>query len=141
MSFQEKSNLAVLAALVLVFGGYFAIVLPGMALNGATPPAAVVGALLAVMTVVLVVLLVAAHILIAVSAPKDAGKTDERDRVIETRADARASYVLAAGVFGAMAMLWLGIAPFWVANALLGALTASEIAKGALRAVAYRRRA
>lgn len=141
MSFQEKSNLAVLAAVSLVFGGYFGLVLPVMAVNGVTPPAAMVGGVLAVMTVALIVLLVVAHILIAALAPKEAGREDERDRVIEMRSDARASYVLAAGVFAAMAMLWLEMPPFWVANALLGALTASEIVKGVLRAVAYRRRA
>lgn len=141
MSFQEKSNLVVLTAVVLVFGGYFAFVLPGVALAGATPPAAAVGATLIVLTILLVVILVAAHILIALLAPKEAGKEDERDRTIEMRADARAGYVLASGVFIALGMLFFAIPPFWVANALLGSMAASEIVKGALRAVAYRRNA
>jgi hypothetical protein len=139
VSFQEKSNLAVLAALLLVFGGYFGFVLPGIAGGGTVPPASAVGAVLVGPTVVLAVLLAASHGLIAILSPADAGETDERDQLIQMRADARAGYALVFGVFGVLLLLFLEVEPFWIANALLGAVAASEIVKSLLRAIAYRR--
>lgn len=139
MSFQEKSNLAMLAILAGVFGWYFGAVVPPFFALETAPPAAAVGGLVLGLTIFLVVLSVAAHIVLAALAPKQADRSDERDRLIETRADARSGYVLAAGAFGTLALLVLGFAPFWAANALLGALAASEIAKAVLRAIDYRR--
>jgi hypothetical protein len=139
VSFQEKSNLAVLVALLLVFGAYFGFVLPGISAGGTVPPASAVGAVLIGPTVVLAVLLIISHGIIALLSPDEAGETDERDQLIQMRADARAGYVLVLGVFSVLLLLFLEIEPFWIANALLGAVAASEIVKSLLRAIAYRR--
>ena len=139
MSFQEKSNLAMLAIMMAVFGWYFGVVIPPFFALETAPPAAAVGGLLIALTIFLVVLSVAAHIALAALSPAQAGQADERDRVIEIRADARAGYVLGAGAVCTLGLLVFGVAPFWAANALLASLAASETVKAVLRAVAYRR--
>ncbi|WP_375283339.1 hypothetical protein [Marinicauda pacifica] len=139
MSFQEKSNLAILVITAGVFGWYFGIVIPPFFDLETAPPAAAVGGLLIGLALFLVALTVIAHILLAALSPKQADQSDERDRAIETRADARSGYVLAVGAVLSLGLLVFGAAPFWAANALLASLAASEIAKGVLRAIDYRR--
>ena len=139
MSFQEKSNLAMLAVQTLVFGWYFGVVVPPFFDLEVAPPAAAVGGLLIALTVFIVVLSIIAHIVLAALAPSQAGDSDERDRTIETRADARASYVVGLGAVLTLGLLVFGFAPFWAANALLASLAASEIVKALLRAIDYRR--
>lgn len=141
MSFQEKSNLAMLAIVTGVFGWYFGFVVPPFFGLDAAPPPMAVGGLLIVLTLLLVALSIAAHLGLALMAPKqaEADQADERDRVIETRADAKAGYVLGVGAVMTLGLLVFGFAPFWAANALLASLAASEIAKGVLRALDYRR--
>lgn len=139
MSFQEKSNLAMLAITLGVFGWYFGVVILPLARLEAAPPPAAAGGLMIGLVIFLVVLSVLAHILLAALNPKQAESSDERDRAIETRADARSGYVAGAGVAWGIGLLVFGTEPFWVANALLGALALAEIFKGVLRAVDYRR--
>lgn len=139
MSFQEKSNLAMLAILLGVFGWYFGMVILPFFGQETAPPAMTVGGLLIALTLFLVVLSVIAHILLAALAPRQADQNDERDRAIETRADARSGYVLGAGAVWTLGLLVFGTAPFWVANALLASLAASEVVKALLRAIDYRR--
>lgn len=137
MSFQEKSNLAMTGIFVLVYGGYFATVLPP-ALAGEASLASVKWLLFGAV-IFLVAGGVIAHILIAVSAPGEADTADERDKLIEMRADARTSYVLGFGALMAMGLALLEFDVFWIAHVLLAALVASELAKGAFRAIDYRR--
>jgi hypothetical protein len=139
MSFQEKSNLAMLAVTLAMFGWYFGVVIPPFARLDAAPPPAAAGGLMIGLVVFLVVLSVLAHVLLAALNPKQADTSDERDRAIESRADVRSGYVVGAGVVWGIGLLVFGTAPFWVANALLGALALAEIVKGVLRAVDYRR--
>lgn len=138
MSFHEKTNLAMLVILWIVFGGYFYTV-AGHLFSDAPPPAldAVWGGLLR-MVILLVALMVAFHITATVFAPKNADQADERDRSIEIRAEARAGVVLAVGIVWALILLFTGIEPYWTAHALMFTLVASEIAKSVMRAIAYR---
>ena len=137
MSFQEKSNLVMTGLFVLVYGAYFANVLPP-ALGGEASLASVQWVLFAAV-VFLVAGGVVGHILIAVSTPGDADSADERDKLIEMRADARTSYVLGFGALMALGLALLEFDVFWIAHVLLAALVASEVAKGVFRAIDYRR--
>ena len=139
MAFHEKSNLAMLAILTLVFGIYFLWLMPQMAAADPLPPAAAVAGVLIPFVLCLVMLTGAVHLVFKLRDWKETGEPDERARLIETRAEARAGFVLALGVFGALTLLLVGAAPFWIANALLGALVLAELVKGMLRAVGYRR--
>lgn len=141
MSFEEKSNLATLAVLVLVFGGYFAQL--GLAALGGTAPSGLPGIAFGPvffgLTVGLVIWMVVTHVVLAVLFSKDAeAGADVRDRDIETRADAGAGYVLGAGVITTLFLLIANVSEYWVAHALLGSMVASEVYKGVRRAVAYR---
>lgn len=136
MSFQEKSNLVMTVIIALVYGAYFAVVMPPALSEG--PSMEQVGPYLFGAVVFLVIGGVVAHILVAMAAPKDSDEADERDKLIEMRADARSSYVL-----GAAALLALGLGLteqhlFWVVHMILGGLVASELVKGVLRAIDYR---
>ncbi|MEO1040070.1 MAG: hypothetical protein AAFX09_11025 [Pseudomonadota bacterium] len=137
MSFHEKSNLAMTAIFVLAYGAYFLAVLPP-ALAGEASITNVTPLLLGAV-IFLVIAGVIAHILIAAAAPKDADAADERDRLIETRAEARAGHVLGGFALLAIALALVGQPVFWIAHAVLGGLVAAEIAKGVFRAVDYRR--
>ncbi len=137
MSFQEKSNLAMTGLFVLVYGGYFATVLPS-ALSGEVSLASVQWLLFGAV-VFLVVGGVFAHVLVAIAAPNETDAADERDKLIEMRADARTSYVLGFGALMAMGLALLEFDVFWIAHVLLAALVASEVAKGVFRAIDYRR--
>lgn len=136
MSFQEKSNLVMTVIIALVYGVYFATVLPPALSDG--PSMEQVGPYLFAAVVFLVIGGVVAHILVAMAAPKDADEVDERDKLIEMRADARSGYVL-----GTAAVLSLGLAlmefnVFWIVHMILGGLVAAELVKGVLRAIDYR---
>lgn len=138
MSFHEKTNLAMLVILSIVFGGYFFTV-AGHLFSDAPPPAldAVWGGLLR-MVLLLIALIVAFHIVAAMFAPKDSEQPDERDRSIEIRAEARSGVVLAIGIVWALILLFTGVEPYWTAHALMFTLVASEVAKSVMRAIAYR---
>ncbi|MEQ8406364.1 MAG: hypothetical protein RKE49_14805 [Oceanicaulis sp.] len=141
MSFEEKSNLASLAVLVLIFGGYFAK-LGLAAAEGAAPgamPGLAFGPVFFGLVVGLVIWMIVTHVVLAALFSREAeAGPDERDRSIEMRADAEAGYVLGFGVITTLILLITGVSGFWIAHALLGSLVASEIYKGLRRALAYR---
>jgi len=125
-----------LTIITAVYGVYFAVVL------GAGPTAHVwYPPFLIAMVVVLVVLAIVGHAAVAIAGVMMKGELDdqfdERDRMIEQRADARAGYVLAVGAFGTMSLAMLHAPHFWIAHAILAALVVSEMAKQALRLVDY----
>lgn len=136
MSFQEKSAWAMLAALLITYGWYFADVLP-QAMAGDIPLDAVDGKLLA-MIVVVIVLSIIFHIVIAVTTGGEDEAEDERDRLISWRADARSSYALGLGAVGALLMMLAGWPVFWIAHTLLAGLVLSEIVRSVLRIADYR---
>lgn len=134
-SFEERSVWVQLVGLGLVLGGYFASVGPMLA-RGVTHMAPYI-AVFAVCLVLLIVVEIVGHIVAAVvGTPEDA---DERDRLIGWKAEARSSWVLGVGVFGAIGMLAFGVEAVWVANGLLLSLFASEMLKLVLQVVSYRR--
>lgn len=139
MSFQEKTNLATLVILTLVFGGYFAFVFPQIAGAGDVPSAGGVWGLMFALTLLPLVLSVVVITILTVFSPKEAGPGDERDRTIEMRADARAGFMLMVGMIGLMLLLALDTEPFWLANVLLAYMAAAEFIRGLSRAIAYRR--
>lgn len=135
MSFEQKSAALMLAILLIVYGVYFAWAIP-LGLSGPVHTAVTTVGLV-VMVVVLIVLSVAGHIVIALSAPKQAGVADERDRLIEMRADARSGYILGVGILVTIGLTLMGASPFWLAHALLGTLVLGEIAKVVLQLIDY----
>ncbi|UZJ26830.1 hypothetical protein RHODO2019_18275 (plasmid) [Rhodococcus antarcticus] len=137
MPFKEKSTLAMTTILVLVFGGYFTIVM-GRVSRSPGRDVAWVG-LMVTVVVILVVLAAAAHAVIAISAPSQAGHEDERDRSFERRGAQVCGYVLATGIVGGLTLAMVDAPTFWIAQALLAALVLGEVAKGATVVAQYHR--
>ncbi|MEQ8318321.1 MAG: hypothetical protein RIE77_04995 [Phycisphaerales bacterium] len=134
-SFEERSVWVQLVALGLGLGGYFAAAGPMLA-RGVMEMGPYV-AVFAVSLVLLIGVMVAGHVIAAVFGGTD-DETDERDRLIGWKAEARSSWVLGAGVFMAIGALTFGVEAAWVANGLLLALFASEMLKLLLQAISYR---
>jgi hypothetical protein len=135
--FQEKSAIATIGALVVVYGAYFAIVARWLAVAPAGEIA--YQPLLIVAIVPITVLAALSHIVLAVANPKEANAYDERDRLIALRAERVGGYVLAVGVFGAIVLAMAEAPQFFIAHALLLAWIAAQITDEAVKVVLYRR--
>lgn len=134
-SFEEKSVWIQLVSMLVILGTYF-VVAGRMLINGVTilPLYAPV---FVVSVVLMVVVLVAGHIVAALTGRPDG--RDERDRLIEWRAESNASWIVVVGVLAAIAGLVVSVADVWVAHALLFFLFVSEVVKYVLQLVYYRR--
>jgi hypothetical protein len=137
MSFEEKSTwiYGVLAvALPLV---YFATVI-GQAQTTAVTEIAYQGRLLAAIGAA-IVLAIVAHIAVAMSSPKDAGKADQRDKDINRFGEYVGGIVLSVFVLVPFVLAMAEVDHFWIANSIYLAFIASAIAATAVKLVAYRR--
>ncbi|NND43767.1 MAG: hypothetical protein HKN58_00485 [Xanthomonadales bacterium] len=137
MSFQEKSCWAMLVIIAGVYGWYFSSVFDQLG-SVALGEIAYRGPMLYTV-VLLIVLAIVAHILIAVTAPKDADASDERDRSINRYGEYIGGYVLGSGALTALGMAMFELPHFWIANVILAGLVLSEIASLLTRIVLYRR--
>lgn len=136
MSFQEKSNLAMAAIVSFVYGGYFVTVL-GWAADD--PVTEVAWKPLFLGTVIsLIVLAIAAHVVIAIMRPGEAGAFDERDRIVDLRGEAMGGYALGTGVIVALGMILVDVDVFWVAQTLLAGAVVGELVKYVTTFVLYR---
>lgn len=136
MSFREKSAWIALLAYGGVFGAYF------VALWQAWDPAygqpLSIGLLVAAMFA-FVVIVAALTIVAALMNPKAASAAaDEREKLINLKAERAASYTLSAGVLLSMTGLLIGFNSFLIANALLASLVAAELVKAGWQIAAYR---
>jgi len=137
VSFREKTAWIALIAYAGVFGVYF------FALWQAWDPAygqpLSIGLLVAAM-VAFVIVVTVLTIIAALTNPKDANApADEREKLIDLKAERAASYTLSTGVLLSMTGLLLGFNGFLIANVLLGSLVAAELVKAGWQIVAFRR--
>ena len=139
MAFQAKSAAALVGALVVAYVPYFILV--GYLLWSTSEDVANIAykPLLILATVPVAVIAAVSHIVLALITPKEANQHDERDRLIDQRADQLSAHVLAVGVFAAIVLAMLELASFYVVNALLLAWVAAEMAAQVRRLVLYRR--
>jgi len=133
LSFPEKSLWLQLVGLVVVFGVYFATVLPAMTAD--VTPSQI--ALFVLVVIALAALQAAGHIAIAIADRRT--DTDERDRVIALKGTRNAAYVLATGVFFSLcaALVIDGNSAFM--HILLGSWVLAELVGIASQLVMYRR--
>lgn len=143
MSFQEKSNALMLAAIVLVYGIYFALVLglPVMTDGELNTEIGLLmsNGLILVTVVALVAIAIFGHIVIALLNHKEAGSEDERDKLIEMRGDQRGGFVMGVFAVCAMGLAMIATPHFWIVNTILGGLVAAEIVKAVSKLIDYRR--
>lgn len=95
--------------------------------------------LMVVTVAVLVALVVVAHLLVALANPRDAEKSDDRDREINRFGEYVGGYVLGTGAFFALALAMIEVDYFWISNAILVAMVTSELVTGGTKIVLYRR--
>ena len=133
--FEEKSVWVQLGSLVVVLLGYGAVAGRMMAagVNHLVPFVPV----FAVAVVLLVVLLVIGHVVAAV-VRRPEGR-DERDRLIEWKAESRAGWVLGGGVLIGLVGLVCAVSTVWVAHFLLLSLFLAEIGKLMMQLIYYRK--
>jgi hypothetical protein len=142
MSFHEKSNIAMLAILIAVYGWYFGTAASAILGGGLPPEAALAVTNLKMLLTVLAVVAISivAHIAIAIAAPSQADDTmDERDKLIEMRGDQRGGFVLGLFALLAMGIAMLAHPAYLIANTILAGLVAGEVVKAVSKLIDYRR--
>ncbi|MGQ0532506.1 MAG: hypothetical protein ACT4OF_07425 [Caulobacteraceae bacterium] len=137
MSFREKSAWVSLVTYGVVFSGYFLALWriwnegDGLGLSLGLMIGAVVG--LIIVTVVL-------KIALALLSPEEAkARADEREVLIDLRAERIASYTLSTLVVCLIGALLVGWNGYLVANLLLGAMVISEVVKAVAQIASFRR--
>lgn len=134
-SFEERSVGIQLISLLLALGGYFIVAGQMLAQGVLALPAYV--PLFVVAVVLMVAVMVAGHIAAAVAARPDG--RDERDRLIEWRAESNSAWLVGAGVIVGITAMVLAVPNVWVAHLLLLSLFLSEVMTLVLQLVYYRR--
>ena len=134
-SFEEKSVWIQLVSMVVVIGSYF-VVVALMVSKGITNLIAFVP-LFIVAVALLVIVLIVGHIVVAAASRPES--RDERDRLIEWRAESNSSWILRVGVLAAITGLVVSIDNIWIAHLLLVSMFLSEVARFIFQLVYYRR--
>lgn len=136
MSFREKSAWIALIAYSVVFGGYFYNLWQGW--DARYSQGLSIGLMIGAV-VMLVIITVSLTVGAAMLNPRAANApADEREQLIDLKAERIASYALSVGVvclIGALLMGWNGIL---VANLLLASMVASELIKAGWQIASFR---
>lgn len=134
-SFEERSVWIQLVSMVLVLGGYFFVAWQMLSRGVTALPAYV--PVFAVAVILMVIVIVAGHVAVAIASRPDG--RDERDRLIEWRAESHSGWLVATGVLTGITGMVLSVPDVWVAHLLLFSLFLSEVLKLVLQLVYYRR--
>ena len=137
MSFEEKSTWAYSVIAIALAVIYFATVLgqlPRTAAGDITfqvPLVAAIGATIG--------LTIVAHIVVAIAAPDDAGKRDQRDKDINRYGEYVGGLVLGVAATVPLILALAEVDHFWIANTIYLAFILSATAGSIVKIVAYRR--
>lgn len=134
-SFEEKSVWIQLVCMVATLGVYF--VLAGRLLASGVREMPAFAALFMASVVLMVVLMGVAYGVTAIVS-RGVEARDERDVLFAMRSEYGSSWLIAAGVFGAIVCMAMGVENVWTANLLLLSLALSEILGFVLQLVYYR---
>lgn len=137
MSFEEKGTWIYLVIALVVPVFYFANVLGQV---GDTPVSeiAYVRPMVTAIVVAIVVAIVA-HIVVAIGAPNEADKRDERDRNINRFGEYVGGIVLSVAAAGVLILTMAEFEHFWIANALYAAFILQALTTSVVKIVSYRR--
>ena len=137
MSFEEKSVWIYVFIAVALAAIYFAAVfgqLPHTAaadIEYRVPLVAAIGGA--------IVLSIAAHIVVAIASPDDAGKRDQRDKDINRFGEYVGGIVLAVAAIVPFILALVEVDHFWIANTIYLAFILSAVSGSVVKIVAYRR--
>ena len=137
MSFEEKGTWVYVVIAATLSLAYFAIVLGQLPRTPADEIAFQVPMLVAIG--VAIGLTIGANILIAVMAPDDAGKRDQRDKDVNRYGEYVGGLVLGVAAIVPFLLALAEADHFWIANTIYLAFVMSTIAGSIVKIVAYRR--
>jgi hypothetical protein len=146
MSYQERRAIVAILGTVLISGGYAAYMLPRQPAGDAYSPEVFRywGAFFLILTVVSIIvriLIAIAFSIINTVATREAepGFTDERDQLIELKANRNGFFIFVLGFFAAMLALALGQPPATMFLLLLLGGIGSELVSDVSQFIFYRR--
>ena len=137
MSFEEKGTWIQAVIVVLVPGVYFATTLIQLQTTPVTD-IAYQGPMLASIGIA-IALLIVSYVAIAISSPRDADKSDERDEQINRYGEYVGGLVLYGGALVALGLALAESEYFWIANLIYSILVLAGLTTSVVKIVAYRR--
>ena len=137
MSFREKNHWIYAVLVTAVSAVYFAGVL-GQVRATAVTEIAYQRPLLTAIGIV-IVLTIVGTILVAILSPKEADKTDERDKNIDRLGESVGFMVAGFLMLVPLGLAMTDSATFWIANPIYAGFAASTLVSTAVKVVAYRR--
>lgn len=137
MSFEEKGTWVYVVIAAALSAIYFALVLGQLPQTAADEIEFQVPMLVAIG--VAIGLTIAANIVIAVAAPDDAGKRDQRDKDVNRYGEYVGGLVLGVAAIVPFLLALAEADHFWIANTIYLAFVVSTIAGSIVKIVAYRR--
>jgi len=137
MSYEEKGTWILAVSAVVVPVIYFAIVL-GQVPNTPVTEIDYIVPMLAAIGVAIAVSIVGIS-LFAIASPREADKSDERDKQINRLGDSIGYNVLGVLALVPLILAMAEVEHFWIANALYLASILTAVVSSAVKIVAYRR--
>jgi predicted membrane protein len=137
MSFEEKGTWTYTVIAVALAAIYFAIVLGQLPQTAAADIAFQVPLLAAIGATI--GLSIGAHIAIAIAAPDDAGKSDQRDKDINRYGEYVGGLVLGVAAVVPLILALAEVDHFWIASTIYLAFVSSTTVGSIVKVVAYRR--
>jgi hypothetical protein len=137
MSFEEKGAWVYAGIAVALAVIYFAMVLGQLPATAAGDIDFQVPLLAAIAATI--GLTIAAHIVVAIAAPDDAGKRDQRDKDINRYGEYVGGLVLGVSAVVPLILALAEVDHFWIASAIYLAFILSTTAASIVKIVAYRR--
>jgi predicted membrane protein len=137
MSFEEKGTWTYTVIAVALAAIYFAIVLGQLPQTAAADMAFQVPLLAAIGATI--GLSIGAHIAIAIAAPDDAGKSDQRDKDINRYGEYVGGLVLGVAAVVPLILALAEVDHFWIASTIYLAFVSSTTVGSIVKVVAYRR--
>ena len=140
MGFRETSAWISLISILAVFGFYFAAV--GRALeSGPVPADAFLGEYMGAV-VLLVIVQIVLQIIAAIGTRVSGGDVesarDEREKLIELKANRFGYFIILSGAVLIAGAIGFGVPGYWTANALVAAVVLGEITRFGAQLVYYR---
>ncbi len=137
MPYEEKTAWITAGVTIITYIGYLVIVL-GRADSQPLVDVPYVATLLWTIGAA-IVLTIIAHIVVASVSPKDAGKSDQRDREINRFGEYIGRWFVVIGGVAALGLALLELDHFWIANVIYLCFALSAILGSVARIIAYRR--
>jgi hypothetical protein len=136
MTYEEKSTWIYFFVLVGTLGGYLIWLISQIFNTPTSEIAYTIPMLLAIGTAVVATIL--GNILIAIAAPKEAEKRDERDKDIGRHGEYRGQFLVNIAGLVVIVMCMFKLDQFWIAHTMYFAFVGSSIISSVVKILSYR---